>query len=392
MSQPGRALIRVGWPVLTCSAMPPISTLLIALAALQATPQASPSTRPAQSTTPGQAQPQAQPQAQTQPAVPETIRVATWNIENWNDHFEANRLRSTTAPALEEDVELREGERYQNDEDNWEISQVILDPAFSPDILVFQEGCSQDDLDYFNERWLQDAYETAIIFPGNSTRVQTLGILIKPGFTIVENADQYFQEPDPNDLNPGSDLLFARGPAFVLIEAPGGYRFWVGTTHQKSKSGNSVEATQWRAGEAAATHAIMQELRNQGPLDVILLGDMNDEAGIQEFEAEAGGDVMATLVGPPAAGLLLATKDLADQGAISFTGYWNPRYRSFIDHIVMTQETADQVRTVGVYDTPWARVASDHLPVYVDIVPDPAGKDERRQGDVPGPEDMDFSK
>jgi endonuclease/exonuclease/phosphatase family metal-dependent hydrolase len=90
---------------------------------------------------------------------------------------------------------------------------------------------------------------------------------------------------------------------------------------------------------------------------------------------------MANLVGPDAAGFLLATRDLAEQGAITYTGYWRPRFRSFIDHIVISREAADQVEAVGVYDNAWARVASDHLPVYLDLKPDPAGKDDR-PGDV----------
>ena len=94
---------------------------------------------------------------------------------------------------------------------------------------------------------------------------------------------------------------------------------------------------------------------------------MNDEVGFQEFEAEGGGDVMANLVGDD---LVLATRDLAEQGAITYTGYFRPRYRSFIDHAVVTRDAAQNVAATGVYDSPWARVASDHLPVYLDVRPD----------------------
>lgn len=329
-----------------------------------------------QSAAPVEQQPSAEsaPPATTQPAAPtsqpDTIRLATWNIENWRDHFESLRLQGTPRPENEEHDQLRFIERFQNEEDNWEIAQVIADPAFSPDVLVFQEGPSQAELDAFRDQWLGDQYETAIVFPGNSGRGQTLGILVKPGFQVIERADGFYERGDPDDLNPRSDHLFARGPAFVLIESPAGYRFWVGTTHQKSKSGNSVEATRWRNAEAAATRQIMKQLRDRGPEDVFLLGDMNDEVGIQEFETEGGGDVIATLVGPAEEGLVLATKDLAEQGAITYTGYWRPRYRSFIDHVVITRQAADQLAAVGIFDTPWARVASDHLPVYIDVRPD----------------------
>ena len=302
-------------------------------------------------------------QPATRPA-PETVRVATWNVENWRDHFADERMKGTPKPTDENLANLRFTERFQNAEDNWEIAQVILDPAFAPDVLLFQEGPSQEELDAFADEWLEGRYPTRVVFPGNSVRGQTVGLLLRDGFRVVEVADDFHTMPDADDLNPRSDRLFARGPAFALIEGPDGGRFWAGTTHQKSKSGNSVEATRWRNAEAAATRQIMADLADRGPAAVVLAGDMNDEIGLQEFEAEAGGDVMATLVGD---GLVLATRDLAEQGAITYAGYWRPRYRSFIDHVVVTPAAAEGLRGVAVFDTPWARVASDHLPVYVDL-------------------------
>ena len=306
----------------------------------------------------------AQPASPATRPAPETVRVATWNVENWRDHFAGERLRGGERPDDELLAEVARTERFQNDEDNWEIAQVILDPAFAPDVLLFQEGPGQEDLQRFADEWLGGRYPTAVVFPGNSTRGQTVGVLVREGFEVVGVADDFHEMPDVGDVNPRGDRLFARGPAFALVRAPGGFEFWAGTTHQKSKGGNSVEVTRWRAAEAAATRGIVTGLRDRGPADVVLAGDMNDEVGLQEFEAEAGGDVMAALVGED---LVLATRDLAEQGAITYAGYWRPRYRSFIDHVVLTPAAAGRVRAVGVFDTPWARVASDHLPVYVDL-------------------------
>jgi endonuclease/exonuclease/phosphatase family metal-dependent hydrolase len=301
-------------------------------------------------------------------AYAESITIATYNIEHFNDNFLAHRM-ATTQPALPEDErvkELLDEVKRQNDENNWEIAQVILDPRFSPDVLVTQEGCRQEDLEFFNERWLNKAYATLLTFPSNTTRDQHLNVLLKPGFKVIERKDQYYLEPDTIP-NPRGERLFARGPAFVLVEAPSGYRFWVGTTHQKSKGGNSVEMTQWRNREAKRTREIMKELAASGTKDVILLGDMNDELGIQEFELEGGGDVIANLVGPESDGLILATKPLADQGKRSFGGYWNTRFRNLIDHIVITKDVKDQVEEVRVIDDGLAPVASDHYPVMIRI-------------------------
>ncbi len=300
----------------------------------------------------------------------DTVRIATYNIENWRDHFQAFRDRDKPAPATEEGRLARRVERFQNDEDNWEIAQVFLDPKFDPDIVVFQEGCSLDDAKYFNREWLDGMFETVVIFRSNSGRGQELGLLMKPGFKLIETADGFHELPDEGDLNPRSDRLFARGPAFALVETPNGNRLWIGTTHQKSKGGNSVEVTKWRNAEADATRRIMFELAERAP--VMLLGDMNDELGFQEYEKEAGGDTMAILAGRhdrnPQNDLEVLTEDLAEQNVITYTGYWRDRYRSFIDHVVATPNVVDAVADVGVYDSAWARVASDHLPVWVDVI------------------------
>ena len=311
----------------------------------------------------------------------ETITVATYNIENFKEHFLARRIVADKANPLPKSppaiADMLRELRNANDEDLWEIAQVITDPQFSPDVMVIEEGCAQDELEEFNKRWLGGAYETVIVFPGNSERGQTLGLVARPGFKVVDRKDQYYLEPDsiPNERG---GKLFARGPAFVLIESPGGYRFWVGVTHQKSKAGNSTEVTGWRNREAKRTHQIMKELERQGPSDVILLGDMNDEIGIQEFEmGDGGGDVIANLVGPAEDGLILATRQLANAGRISFGGYQRGERRSFIDHVVITQSMKDQVREVDVYTGDTARVASDHYPVYIRIEADPPPATQR---------------
>ena len=296
----------------------------------------------------------------------EEITVATYNVELFHQHFSA-----TTKPTG--DRELTSRLRADVDKDLWMISQVILDPKFNPDILCIEECCEQTELEKFNHQWLKDGYATVIVFPTNTERHQTLGMMLKPGFKVLEKKDQYYLEPDPIG-NERGNRLFARGPSFVLVESPGGYKFWVGLTHVKSKSGNSVDVTKWRLREAKRTHEIMMELEKVAPGgDVMLVGDMNDELGLQEFEQEAGGDAIATLVGPENDGVILATKPLIDEGKISYGGYWRPEHRSFIDQILVTKEMKDQIESVQVFQEPMAKVASDHYPVFIKIKSDPAG-------------------
>jgi endonuclease/exonuclease/phosphatase family metal-dependent hydrolase len=312
------------------------------------------------------------------PAPAETITLATYNVEHFEDHFEGfeqSKKPEARQPGLVKD--LVDALRKSNDEDNWEVARVITHKAFNPDVLVIQEGCNQDNLEYFNKRWLQNAYETVIVFPSNTDREQQLGMLLKPGFKLLERRDKYHLEKDtvPNERG---DLLFARGPAFALVQTPGGYKFWVGVTHQKSKSDNSVDVTAWRNREAVRTHQIMKELAAQGPDDVILLGDMNDELGEDQFEKDpkSGGDAIANLVGPAPDGFVLVTEALARSGKESFGGYWNPRFRSFIDHVVATPSMKDQIEQVDVFYGSLAPAASDHFPVFVKVRSDaPAGAD-----------------
>lgn len=321
------------------------------------------------------------------PVGAQEIRIATYNVEMWDDSFAAHAAATQPIAQNPAGAELLQKLRRENDEDNWEVAQVILDPKFSPDILVIQEGPDFGDLRFFNNRWLQQTYETVQVLPSNTDRNQNLCVLMKKGFRILTRRDRYRHEPDAIGNDRGG-RLFARGPAFVLVEAPGGYKFWVGTTHQKSKNPGlvadaagkrlpdeapqvlqkRVEDTKWRNREAARTHEIIKELEKAGPTDVIFLGDMNDSVGLDDAEREAGADTIATLVGPPAAGLILATQPLADAKKISFHNYDDTRHRELIDHILITPSLKSQVVNVRVVDdVPLAVVASDHYPVMITI-------------------------
>src|SRR3954471_21750565 len=146
----------------------------------------------------------------------ETVTVATYNVEHFQEHFLAHDLAAKLPNPVNDPAvkELLAAERRHNDEDNWEVPQVIAAPASAPDVLAIEEGPSQSNLDYFNKRWLNGAYETAIVFPTNTgDRQQNLCLLVKPGFKVLERKDQYYLDKDPVP-NPRGDRLFARGPAF----------------------------------------------------------------------------------------------------------------------------------------------------------------------------------
>src|SRR4051812_713815 len=89
----------------------------------------------------------------------EEIKVATYNVEVWADSFAAHAAATQPINKDPEGKELVRMLRRENDEDNWEVAQVILDPKFSPDILVIEEGPDEGDLRFFGHRWLHDSYD-----------------------------------------------------------------------------------------------------------------------------------------------------------------------------------------------------------------------------------------
>lgn len=309
----------------------------------------------------------------------EDVKIATYNVEHWADRFDSRQVRAMAKklqPQSEELTQLIDEKVRTNDKNNWAVAETIR--AMDPDIMVFEEGCNQEDLNYFGNRWLQDAYATLKVFPSNSgERNQNVGLIAKPGFKVLKIMDKYYLEKDSvskpfataerNGEAGSENRLFARGPSFVLFESPGGHQFWVGVNHQKSKSGNSLDVTKWRNREAVRVHQIIKELEKAGPADVVFGGDLNDELGMQEFEQQAGGDSIALIQGPPEDGVTLATRKLAESNAVSFGGYFNTRYRSMIDHFFVTRSLKDKVADVKIINGGIAPMASDHFPVLMTL-------------------------
>lgn len=300
------------------------------------------------------------------PAGPNAYRIATMNVEWWSNIFLPRKVLATTRPGLDDGiVRVLKNAEGQADEENWEIARSIL--AMQPDIVVFQEGCAQDDLNYFNTQFLDGYFETLHVFKSNNERGQSTGIMLRPGLKVLEWREEYYNDPDTNDVNPLDDKLFARGPGFALVQAANGKRFWVGTNHTKSKSGNSVAVTKWRNAEAVRTNQIIAELKQTGPKEVFFLGDMNDELGMQEFEQQAGGSAADLTAGKGPNALTILTKPLADEGGLSYHGSRSRRFLSFIDHAYATPEAAKWVTKVDIFSSDLADVTSDHYPVYFDI-------------------------
>jgi hypothetical protein len=309
------------------------------------------------------------------PAV-ETVRVVSYNIENWRHNFDGFRLRKLAQQNPnwpQEFLDLIARESREDDEENWEVARVLLHPEVLPDILVVQEGATQSDANFFNTQFLKGHFEYIHQLKTNTDRDQHLLVMARPGFKVIEVREDYHEKPDTDNIVPGLDRIFARGPGFVLFETPGGHRLWVGTNHQKSRGfsadrGESgVSVARWRLAEAKATHEIIKDLAKTSTPHVLFLGDMNDEIGIQQYEEEAGGSGIEAIAGTGEFTLSVLTAPLEKSGEISFGGYRSARYRSLIDHAFATPALAPFVTRVHAFRGDLADVASDHYPIVVEL-------------------------
>lgn len=303
-------------------------------------------------------------------AAGEDVRIATYNVEHFMRLFDQELMPERSR----NDTEL-----FRDDEDLYEIAQVMLKPELDADILVIQECCREDVLRRFNEQRLNGLYEYVHVFPTNVDG-QWLGVMAKPGFEILEIREDFRNEVDSvNDPRIAGmkdraglgerNLLFSRGPGFVKLRTPGGAEFWVGCTHVKSKYGNSEAVTEWRIRELRRTRDICHELASDGT-PVILLGDFNDDFGMDRHEREAGMDAITCMLEEADnKSLVCVTRPLSlVPDAATYHCELKPRiYRSFIDHAFATPDLAEKVTSTHVVDSTLAAVASDHYPVVVDL-------------------------
>lgn len=298
----------------------------------------------------------------------EIIKIGTYNIENFMKMFDQDRM-----PERSQD----QAELWRDEEDQYEVARVIKDKRFNPDILVIQECCDEASLKMFNDKWLKDIYPYVKVFTSN-TEGQYLGIMAKAGYQAIQ-VKEYYQDQDTVRDNrisnsketynkEGENKLFCRGPGFVLFKTPGGNSLWVGTTHSKSKSGNSKAVTEWRIRELERTREICEELIKAGTTPyVIILGDFNDSYGQDNYEKSIGRDAVAVMAEGKGAEqltwlnlpMLQKNPDLA-----SYHCEIKPKkYRSFLDHAFASSALAGTMTDIYLIDESIAYVASDHLPV-----------------------------
>lgn len=301
------------------------------------------------------------------PAEGERIVLATYNIENMMMLFDQIRMPERSRNRVE---------LFRDEEDLYEIARTINLPRFDADVICIQESASQDMLELFNTRWLDGEYALVKVFASNVDG-QHVAVLARAGLEVLEIRDDYRLEEDPVDDPPVRSLkqssglgnsLFSRGPGFVKFRTPGGAVLWVGTTHVKSKYGNSEAVTRWRIRELQRTREICGELLAEGETDLLaIMGDFNDDFGRDRYEREIGQDAVAVMAaGEGNEELRCLTLPLVRANPRLATYHCEikpPRHRSFIDHVFVSPALAEHAVRTYVVDDPIAAVASDHYPV-----------------------------
>ncbi|WP_257787952.1 endonuclease/exonuclease/phosphatase family protein [Limihaloglobus sulfuriphilus] len=298
------------------------------------------------------------------------MRVATYNIEHFMRMFDQQKMPERSRNMTE---------LYSDEEDVYEVAAVIKSKDFNADIIAIQECCDEQMLELFVKKWLDGEYEYAKVSYGN-TDGQYLGFLVRKGWS-VRDFREYVDIKDPADdrslrsfkEREGKDFfdfLFSRGPAFILVESPGGTSFWVGCTHVKSKYGNNEAVTKWRLREIDKTRQICAELLAGGKTDkLVILGDFNDTIGMDKYEKIVGADVVMRMTeGSGGEELKMLTRKLSDSGKASYHCEFKPRYyRGFLDHVFASPAMAECFESALMVESPVAAVASDHYPVVCEF-------------------------
>ena len=286
----------------------------------------------------------------------ENVKIATYNIEHFARMFDQHKL-----PRGERDMT----EYYRDCEDIYEVARVINLPDFDPDIICIEEGPELAMLELFNKDYLNSKYAFVRVFDTNSNRDQTLAMLAKPGF-VVKQIVQYCKDPDPADSS-GTKWLFSRGPGFVQFQTPGGNQLCVGVTHIKSKYGDNPDMVKRRGRQMARIGAICASYIDSGLDYVAVLGDFNDSFGLDKNETKAGMDAIAQVLAASDR-ITCLTRPLQQQGDYTYhCQFKSPRYRSFLDHIFVSESLAKINSSIKVIKDPIADVASDHWPVLANF-------------------------
>lgn len=333
------------------------------------------------------------------------IRIATWNIEHFNDYFNKdNSLKTGTEPT----------EKFTNISD-------ILNNHVKPDIIGIVEAPNttattgnQDGVKKLENFANQFGLSTTKALQGYLSRgsqeliflynPNKLSISHKPeGATSKPEKDPKFNLEfhfDADDDKIKEIYEHYRPPLEVKVALNNGKELWLMLVHAKSKGiFNSVDQVHLERmsrrnrlklyGECTWIRRRIESWLDKGR-KVVVMGDMNDGPGMDLYEARYGKSAVEILMGD----IFYPDKLLVNYvGRPKFGRYgWEPasaRFRDritedyinvLIDHVLVSQNVKVKAGSARVWNPYQAKEgdpiksmkdiftsASDHFPVSIDI-------------------------
>ena len=331
------------------------------------------------------------------------IRIATWNIEHFNDYFNADNSLKSSKEAKE---------KFQN------ISN-ILNNHIKPDILAVVEAPNTANkgaqsgikkLENFALEYGLTINKAIQGFP--SAGKQELIVMYDPLKMKISHKPEGGKSPttdpkfngefhfDADDDKIKEIYTHYRPPFEAKVTLNGGIEFWVMVVHAKSKgifdSVEQVNLERLSIRNRLKLYAECAWIRRridswlEKDRKIIVLGDMNDGPGMDEYELRYGKSAVEIIMGDIFNPLTLLLNHL---GKPKYGRYgWEPASASFkdritedyinvlIDHILVSQNIDAKADTCRVWN-PWQaktddpikkmkdefRSASDHFPVSIDL-------------------------
>lgn len=270
------------------------------------------------------------------PLAPISLRVATWNVENFFDE---------TDDPDKEDMVFTRAEVEQKIRD---LARVLR--ALDADVVALQEvenvallqrlAMAVPDLGYVD--WhASTSFDPRGINVGYLSRYRASN--------VVSHVGARFPSPAT-----GEEYFFTRD-AYELFIEPGGFSVGIMNLHLRSRSGDGGDDR--RLAEAAYARRIAERRVEVGTPRVLIVGDLNDEPGTPPVRAIVEGDFFHDVT-------------LAVPADARWTFVFGGR-RLQLDYVFANATVADERANVRILQGPEVDVASDHNPIVAEFLLQP---------------------
>jgi endonuclease/exonuclease/phosphatase family metal-dependent hydrolase len=280
---------------------------------------------------------------------PRTLRIATYNVENFFDRYNDPYTRDSSAEY---------GTSPKSARELWSLAKVIK--AVNADVLALQEVENRNFLEEFNRAYLNGLhYRYVVLIEGNNSHEGGRGIDVALLSRVPVAAATTYQYRD-FDVN-GKRGQFSRDLLHVKLAPPDSPVIHCFVLHAPSKLGGAWAETKRQAEAREAMTILAEECGADSTQWVVVTGDFNDEPDSASLGVYTAPDAALPLHWLPA----------ADKDGAKFTWYGKgePFPPARFDHILASRPVITHMpaQRAMIWNDAAAAVASDHRPVYIDI-------------------------